>query len=355
MPILNPTQLVEEFKKSGEFDRLRRELLAQFRSSDGMESLMDRVQDIARQRLNADSKLQYMSEAAISRELMQELDRYPIIERAVADVRLLGDPSFAAGIRKSVTKILEEDRDNRNKPPADANSTTSNAPPQPKPRDPLPSTSVPPAPSVGIWEARDSEDAFVDEAMDISPHVPAMTLTDVSAGEDNKNTTDYLAAGAPLDLSPRSADVLDAKGSLNPEPPLSDGSVDVSPRRGFSGIPDGAALIAAVTPTPLACPESALQADAAADAVGSQSLTADDMSISPQSSFEPLRDVPDGVQSASGPPVQSINVLPEEPSERIAGAPAQSRDGATAALLDESMDISPIENPVPLPDAPADD
>lgn len=30
MPISNPTQLVDAYKKSGEFDRLRRELLASF-------------------------------------------------------------------------------------------------------------------------------------------------------------------------------------------------------------------------------------------------------------------------------------------------------------------------------------
>lgn len=42
------------------------------------------------------------------------LYRYPIVERAVADVRALSDPSFASGIRESVRKILQEDR--RGKP-----------------------------------------------------------------------------------------------------------------------------------------------------------------------------------------------------------------------------------------------
>lgn len=32
MPLVTPVALVEEFKKSGEFDRLRRELLTQFQS-----------------------------------------------------------------------------------------------------------------------------------------------------------------------------------------------------------------------------------------------------------------------------------------------------------------------------------
>ncbi|OBZ71918.1 hypothetical protein A0H81_08280 [Grifola frondosa] len=112
MAILNPTQLVDEFKKSGEFDRLRRELLAQFRHSEGMPAFMSRIEDIARQKLDADPKLQYMSEPAVARELMQELDRYPVVERAVADVRILSDPAFASGIRASVQNILREDRKN---------------------------------------------------------------------------------------------------------------------------------------------------------------------------------------------------------------------------------------------------
>ncbi len=88
---------------------------------------MARVEDIARQKMESEPKLQYMSETLASKELMQELDRcfidgnlhphtaqpahrYPIVDRAVSDVRMLSDPSFAAGIRTSVRKILQEDR-----------------------------------------------------------------------------------------------------------------------------------------------------------------------------------------------------------------------------------------------------
>lgn len=44
--------------------------------------------------------------------------RYPIVERAVSDVRLLSDPTFAASIRESVNKILMEDR-NKSENPAE--------------------------------------------------------------------------------------------------------------------------------------------------------------------------------------------------------------------------------------------
>ncbi|KAH9938666.1 uncharacterized protein B0H18DRAFT_22606 [Fomitopsis serialis] len=115
MPIDNPAQLVEEFKKSGEFDRLRRELLAQFRSSDAMDTLMSRVEDIIKERLASDQKLYYMPETVMTRELMQELDRYPLVERAAGETRALSDPAFTSGVRNSIKSILQEDRRNEGK------------------------------------------------------------------------------------------------------------------------------------------------------------------------------------------------------------------------------------------------
>jgi len=110
MTIINPTQLVDEFKKSGEFDRLRRELLTQFQRGDSTASFTSRVEDIARQRLLSDQKLQYMPPDAAHRELMKEMDRYPIVERAVGELQMFADPSFITEIRNSVQKILREDR-----------------------------------------------------------------------------------------------------------------------------------------------------------------------------------------------------------------------------------------------------
>ncbi|RDB20519.1 hypothetical protein Hypma_012423 [Hypsizygus marmoreus] len=120
MPIDNPTQLVDEFKKSGEFDRLRRELLSQFQQSDGNSALKARVGDIARNRLESDQKLRFLPHEAVHRELMQELDRYPIVERAVADVHMLSDPTFAASIRKSVHNVLLESKGQKPQPQKDS-------------------------------------------------------------------------------------------------------------------------------------------------------------------------------------------------------------------------------------------
>lgn len=110
MSIKNPTQFIEEFKKSGQYDRLRKELLKEFRQSDAITALLSRVDDIAKEKLASDPKLQYMPEANVTREVMQELERYPLVDRAVKDGSILDDPSFVAKLRNTMHNILEEDR-----------------------------------------------------------------------------------------------------------------------------------------------------------------------------------------------------------------------------------------------------
>ncbi|KAF8138665.1 hypothetical protein EV363DRAFT_1445483 [Boletus edulis] len=106
----NPEQLIDERVPSGEFDRLRRELLTQFQRSERIASLQSRVDDIARQRLASDPNLMNQSQEAIYRELMGEIDRYPILERAVAEAPLLSETSFTETIRSSVQRILDENQ-----------------------------------------------------------------------------------------------------------------------------------------------------------------------------------------------------------------------------------------------------
>ncbi|KAG1780319.1 hypothetical protein EV702DRAFT_1082087 [Suillus placidus] len=129
MTITNPTQLLDEFKKSGEFDRLRRDLLSHFQRSDRTEAFKSRVDDIARQRLSSDPKLISMPNDAIQRELLGEIDRYPIVERAVADAPLLSDPSFIAGIRASLERTMSAGRGEKN------NATPSQSTPNLHPCD----------------------------------------------------------------------------------------------------------------------------------------------------------------------------------------------------------------------------
>ncbi|KAF8913737.1 hypothetical protein CPB84DRAFT_1540 [Gymnopilus junonius] len=87
MPINNPTALVEEFKKSGEFDRLRRELLTQFQQDPSFVAFRESVEDIARKRIaNDHERLQYLSSDVVLKELTQEVQRYPIVERAASNI-----------------------------------------------------------------------------------------------------------------------------------------------------------------------------------------------------------------------------------------------------------------------------
>ncbi|KAG0702320.1 hypothetical protein DFH29DRAFT_504610 [Suillus ampliporus] len=72
----SPITGIDEFKKSGEFDRLRRELLSHFQRSDRTEAFKSHVDDIARQRLSSDPKLISMPNDAVQRELLGEIDRF---------------------------------------------------------------------------------------------------------------------------------------------------------------------------------------------------------------------------------------------------------------------------------------
>ena len=99
----DPSENHYRFKKSGEFDRLRRDLLAQFQNGvsaaasagvltpeavncvncvflkkAGTEAFWARVDDIARARLEAEDKLHLKADETLHRELLQELDRYEI-------------------------------------------------------------------------------------------------------------------------------------------------------------------------------------------------------------------------------------------------------------------------------------
>lgn len=46
------------------------------------------------------------------------LSRYPIVERAIAEVRMFSDPSFTSSIRTSAQRILREDKEKKSVPSA---------------------------------------------------------------------------------------------------------------------------------------------------------------------------------------------------------------------------------------------
>lgn len=88
---------------------------------------MGRVEDITRRKLESDGKILTMSETSVYRELTQELNRcvslsvyrpgglrwqcrYPLVGRTVAETPKLNDPAFAQTVRGTITRILREDR-----------------------------------------------------------------------------------------------------------------------------------------------------------------------------------------------------------------------------------------------------
>ncbi|KAJ7937383.1 hypothetical protein B0H13DRAFT_2303084 [Mycena leptocephala] len=107
MPIANPSELVAEFKKSGEFDKLRRELLADSQRSSGFDAFKTRIEEIARERIES-GQVAYTAPEMLHKELMQEINRFPIVDRFASDVPMLSDNAFKDGIRASIQRILRE-------------------------------------------------------------------------------------------------------------------------------------------------------------------------------------------------------------------------------------------------------
>ncbi|KAF8211495.1 hypothetical protein K438DRAFT_1958597 [Mycena galopus ATCC 62051] len=154
MPISDPSELVAEsvasslllelppifsrFKKSGEFDKLRRELLANSQQSSGFDAFKTRIEEIARDRL-ASGQLAYTAPDQVHKELMQEINRFPIVDRFASDAySTLSDSAFKDGIRASIQRILREDRGQKD-PPAPPEHAPPSQPSFPPPADSGPS------------------------------------------------------------------------------------------------------------------------------------------------------------------------------------------------------------------------
>lgn len=196
MPIQNPTQLVDEFKKSGEFDRLRRELLAQFRDGDGLAPFVTRVEDITRRKLQQDQRLLYLAETAMNRELHQELNRYPIVDRATSEVPSLRDPDFRVAIRQQLTQMLRDDRN------GGASSTTTAA----RSNTNTPQTRPPPTP-------------FQPTPSNASPAIPGSTPTIPTATPPQPSSQD--ASKPTLQVDTETKALSDDEGSAMDESPIS--------------------------------------------------------------------------------------------------------------------------------------
>ncbi|KAH9482478.1 hypothetical protein JR316_0004578 [Psilocybe cubensis] len=108
MPIDTPAALVDEFKKTGEFERLRRELLAQFQQDESYPSFKEGIERIARKRMTNDQGMHFQTVAGALHELNQEVQRYPIIERAVANVQ--PNAPILESMQQTLQKILNDEK-----------------------------------------------------------------------------------------------------------------------------------------------------------------------------------------------------------------------------------------------------
>ncbi|KAL0580911.1 hypothetical protein V5O48_001105 [Marasmius crinis-equi] len=116
------TDIVAEFKKSGEYDRLRKDLLVQFQKSEGIEGFKSKIEENVRQLLLSDMRLRgaVMSGSAqgVHKTLVGEVERFPTLERAVSDHAMFSDPAFLANVRGFIERSLDEDKEKGSKPTA---------------------------------------------------------------------------------------------------------------------------------------------------------------------------------------------------------------------------------------------
>ncbi|KAJ8086180.1 hypothetical protein PM082_005003 [Marasmius tenuissimus] len=65
------------------------------------------------------------SEQNIHRTLVDEVERFPTLERAVADHPMFSDPEFLANIRGFIEGVMDEDKEKGSKPAAKGNQVKS--------------------------------------------------------------------------------------------------------------------------------------------------------------------------------------------------------------------------------------
>ncbi|ELU38348.1 COMPASS-Shg1 domain-containing protein [Rhizoctonia solani AG-1 IA] len=133
MPITTPQQLVDEYKRSGAFDLLRKKLLTEFQNTVNMhqkshEKFLERVDDIARDKLKDDVHLAYKKRDKLHEETMIELERYvfqvkfpwrlltiyryPLWERALNDAKseILERRPFYLAVDEDLSRILQTEK-----------------------------------------------------------------------------------------------------------------------------------------------------------------------------------------------------------------------------------------------------
>ncbi|KIK65637.1 hypothetical protein GYMLUDRAFT_70730 [Collybiopsis luxurians FD-317 M1] len=218
MPITNPNQLVEEFKKSGEFDRLRRELFAEFQKGDHIPAFNKKTEDVVKQRFASAKARSFLStrlsqsESNLRTELMQEIQRYPYVETTVNDWQFFFDRGFNDDLKNSISRILEEERN-----PKENGDEKGVDPSQEKQGDSeegqtSPSDSKPP---ISESKQTDIEDEEHTKAEDSSADKPQSPETPPSSVPPNDTTEPPSASDVVL--TPFSSSKKDPSSSTSPQ------------------------------------------------------------------------------------------------------------------------------------------
>ncbi|KAJ7179460.1 hypothetical protein C8R46DRAFT_1028964 [Mycena filopes] len=107
-------------------------------SKSGFDAFKARIEEIARERLES-GQIAYVVPEMLHKELMHEVNRFPVVERFASEVPMLSEGAFRDGIRTSIQRILREDRGQPQNPsPTDLPTSGQAAPSQPP--DPAAST-----------------------------------------------------------------------------------------------------------------------------------------------------------------------------------------------------------------------
>lgn len=180
---------------------------------------MSRVEDIVHQRMASDMRLRYLGPDAAHAELMQEMDRFPLVQRAVADVPALQNPAFRAAIQKSLRRLVRtegEEETSSEEDESDEESSEGEGDVEPSSRAPSPVNGVAEGTSNGIetngrpahedapssdaeQEGRrlvpTSEGMSVDDAQDTKLSLDLSTTPTIQDREDISTPSNTVLAG----------------------------------------------------------------------------------------------------------------------------------------------------------------
>ncbi|GAA99560.1 uncharacterized protein L969DRAFT_408898 [Mixia osmundae IAM 14324] len=107
--ICTPQDLVDAYKRKGMFDKLRKEMMLAFLSNDSKAVFVERIDEIVRQKLESDQRLSSWPRNEAQAELMREVERHTIYDRAVSQMET--DYLRPKQMDAELTTVLQDNRE----------------------------------------------------------------------------------------------------------------------------------------------------------------------------------------------------------------------------------------------------